>query len=256
MSKENIPFIHNYCDQWCDRCVFTTQCAVFQSEKQTPTEVLDRKNKIFWERLSQNFAKAKNLLEEAAKKSGLDLAAVELEMAESEKRELDLRKKSKAHAASQLSLEYSDLTQRWLKTQPGMLDKLEALKQDLTLGVESQQNAKDQIETIRESLSVVEWYSTFLHVKIVRALMSKAGREISGDDESKVQCDDNGSAKIALIGIERSMQAWANLFDLLPEQEDHFLIILSMLEKTKTALSTEFPHAMEFIRPGFDETAP
>jgi hypothetical protein len=250
MAIKNIPLIHNFCDRWCERCTFTTRCAVFQSEKQGANEDLDIKNRAFWERLSQNFAKAKTLLEEAAKKSGVDLASIEFTPADAERKEEDLRVKSNQHPAGKLSLEYSDLTRGWLKTQPGMLDKLELLKEELTLGIESQQHAKEQIETIKESLAVIEWYSTFIHIKLIRALMGK-GDELFDDDDD--QADFNGSAKIAIIAIERSMQSWIRIFELLPGEEDHFLRVLALLEKIKTEVLNEFPNAMRFVRPGFDE---
>jgi hypothetical protein len=47
--------------------------------------------------------------------------------------------------------------------------------------------------------------------------------------------------------------AWMKLFDLLPDQEDHFLKALSLLEKIKNETIIEFPEALKFVRPGFDE---
>jgi hypothetical protein len=129
------------------------------------------------------------------------------------------------------------------------MDKLELLKDALTLGVESQQNAKEQIETIKDSLAVIEWYSAFVHTKLLRAVMSQADEDLPDDFTN----DANGSAKTAVIGIERSMKAWVKIFALLPAEEDHFLNVLAMLEKLKNETLTEFPEAMRFVRPGFDE---
>lgn len=251
MSKGNIAGIHNFCDRWCERCFFTTRCSVYASENVAPGIEKDIKNKAFWERLSKNFEKAKFMLEDAAKKSGVDLKELELNMQETEKKEEELRARSLHHPISKLSLEYTDLAKNWLKTQPGMMDKLELLKEELTLGVESQKNAKDQIETIKDSLAVIEWYSTFIHIKFMRALMGKEDDDQS--DPDTYPRDSDGSAKIAIIGVERSMQAWLKVFELLPSQEDHFLKALSMLERIKNLALRDFPEAMKFIRPGFDE---
>jgi hypothetical protein len=50
-------------------------------------------------------------------------------------------------------------------------------------------------------------------------------------EEDPVQSDWNGSAKVALISVERSETAW----------------------QTIAAPSWAFPRAKEFVRPGFDE---
>ena len=83
------------------------------------------------------------------------------------------------------------------------------------------------------------------------------GKEFSPglDDDPEYQSDYDGSAKIAVIAIERSMQCWIKLYDLLPDEEHHFLKLLSMLERLKSMTIQEFPAAMAFKRPGFDDEA-
>jgi hypothetical protein len=253
MAKKNIPGIHNFCDRWCERCAFTSRCAVYENESSLSPDDHDIRNKAFWDRLSQNFTKAKSMIEEAAKKSGVDLDTLQLDLQDTEKKEDERRRTSEQHVIAKLSNEYRVVTDEWLKTQPGMMTKLEKLKVELEAGVEVQPSARDQIETIKESLAVIQWYSKFIYVKFVRALMSRANDYVTQLPDA--ERDENGSAKIAIIAIERSMLAWSALFELLPEQEDHFLNILSTLEKMKREALTEFPSAMEFVRPGFDEEA-
>jgi hypothetical protein len=252
MRKEKIPFIYNYCDRWCERCAYTSRCAVFlseQMEEKESLEGLEEKNQAFWDRLSRNMIKAKSLLEDLAKKSGITLNDINIDSQDIRKNE-KLRSDSTNHPLTMLSRKYDEVARQWLKTQPGMLDKLEELKHDLTIGVETQAQAHQHVSTIKDSLAVIQWYSSFICSKIVRALMGKDNDLFDNDD---AQNDSNGSAKVALIGIERSMQAWLDIFSLLPEQEDHFLNTLSLLEQMKGQLVKEFPHAMEFVRPGFDE---
>jgi hypothetical protein len=252
MSERNIPGIYNYCDRWCERCPFTGRCAVYESESvATPLEV-DVKNKAFWDRLSQNFAKARVMLEDAAKEHGIDMESVMENIDEVQKNEAAIEQEIEKHSLILMAKEYREFTDQWLKTQPGMMDKLEKLKENLTMGTESHEDAKIQTETIKDSLSVIEWYKHFLEVKLNRALRGRAdAAEFNEDNDSPHDYD--GSAKIAVIGVERSMQAWARLFDLLPDQEDTFLKVLALLERMKTKIVLEFPSAMEFVRPGFDE---
>ena len=251
MRKEKIPFIYNYCDRWCERCAYTSRCAVFLSEQLEEKEIANdpaKKNEAFWDRLSRNMIKAKSMLEEVARRSGITLNDIKVEP-EDLRREQALHAESDRHPAAQLSIQYERITRQWLKTQPGMLDKLEELKFDLTTGVESQEQAHRHVTMIKDSLAVIDWFSSLIYSKVVRALMGKG--DVFSDDD--MQNDSNGSAKVALIGIDRSMQAWLDIFNLLPEQEDHFLTTLSLLEQIKGHLIKEFPHAMDFVRPGFDE---
>lgn len=252
MSKQKIPGIYSYCDRWCERCAFTSRCAVYENESDIPPEELDMRNKAFWERLGKNIAKAGILLQKAAEERGVDLSAIDEKDEAFEKTRERIKLESSAHPLSKLSLTYAGLARQWLKTQPGMLDRLDNLKNELILGVESRAGAKQQTETIKDSLAVIQWYGAFIHVKLMRALMGRMNyREMPGDDE--FQRDFDGSAKIAMIAIDRSTQAWTSLFGMLPEKEDDFLKILSLLEKIKKIAKDEFPNADVFIRPGFDE---
>ena len=253
MAKRKIDGIYNYCDRWCERCTFTSRCAVYEDESQIPSEELDMKNKAFWERLGKNFIKAQEMLQKAAAEHGIDLDTVAAETEKTLRRKEEIKKESRKHPLGQLSLEYSETGREWLKTQPGMLDRLENLKAELNLGVETTDGARRQTEIIKDSLAVIQWYLVFIHVKLSRAMMGKLSSMEWDDDEDRYQRDYDGSAKIALIAIERSMHAWSSLFELLPENEDDFLKLLSMLEKIKSMTLKEFPGARDFIRPGFDD---
>jgi hypothetical protein len=83
-------------------------------------------------------------------------------------------------------------------------------------------------------------------------MMGKLSIEAWREDEDSPR-DYDGSAKVALLAVQRSIHAWSQLFGILPEKEDDFLQILSMLQKIKTMAEKEFPNALAFIRPGFDE---
>lgn len=254
MAAKNIAFIHNYCDRWCERCSFTSRCAVFQQEAKGD-ENIDLRNKLFWERLSENFAKARTLLEGMVEQAGIDLQALNAEMEKSADNIERNDRKSNEHPLNKEAMSYLHTTSQWLKTQPGMLEKLEVMKADLTMGIESQERARADMEMIKESLAVIEWYHHFIPPKISRAVRGRIDAMEWAEDMNDPQHDFNGSAKIAVIAIERSMAAWANLFNLLPEQEDHFLSVLGQLDKMKHELLAEFPLYNSFVRPGFDEVS-
>ena len=39
-KKSHIPGIYNYCDRWCERCKFTSQCLLFTNESKITTHQL------------------------------------------------------------------------------------------------------------------------------------------------------------------------------------------------------------------------
>lgn len=249
---KNIEGIYSYCDRWCERCTFTSRCAVYEDESTLAPEALDMRNKAFWDKLGQNFEKAQEILQKAAEHFGVDLENLPEESEETQKKRERIKVESREHPISKLTFQYSTIARAWLKTQPGMLDRLDTLKQELTLGTESTEGAKRETETIKDSLAVIQWYLAFIHVKLMRALMGKLS-DNGWEEENSFQRDFDGSAKIALIAIERSMQAWSSLFGILPEKEDDFLKVLSMLAKIKTMVREAFPKAESFVRPGFDD---
>jgi hypothetical protein len=65
--------------------------------------------------------------------------------------------------------------------------------------------------------------------------------------------DSDGSVKVALIAIDRSISAWKLMCDLRPENADSIHGLLFQLAKLRSGAEREFPNARDFIRPGFDE---
>ena len=66
--------------------------------------------------------------------------------------------------------------------------------------------------------------------------------------------DANGSAKIALVAMDRSIAAWRALQISLPEKSETIKPMLVELSGLRSAVEERFPRARDFIRPGFDES--
>jgi hypothetical protein len=248
MSLPKIEGIYNYCDRWCERCTFTSRCAIFEKDKKHP----DQKTRAFQERLGENILKANAILRKAAQDAGLNMEAAQARIDESVRRNEQIEIEVRQHPMMTLSAQYIVTGREWLKRQPGMLEHLEDLKTQLTIGMETNEGAKRETRVIKESLAAIQWYLDFIHDRLSRALegklMSLEGQGMNADGPR----DHDGSAKIAIIAIDRSIEAWSELFTILPEEEDHFLKVLSMLERIKKSAIGEFPLATSFMRPGFD----
>jgi hypothetical protein len=104
-------------------------------------------------------------------------------------------------------------------------------------------------EALQDAIEVIRWYQFMPAAKIARGFM----RNDLGVEGDPVQNDSNGSVKVALIAIDRSIAAWGRLKSFLPEKAGGVLPILARLETLRRHTEQEFPNARDFIRPGFDE---
>ena len=106
---------------------------------------------------------------------------------------------------------------------------------------------------MREPLDIAAWDSTQMCAKLYRALHGRdcyqAGEETGWDDP--VQNDWNGSAKVVLLGIERSQRAWSMLASCTDDRVPATLA--AWLLDLRAGVEQEFPDAWNFRRPGFDD---
>lgn len=90
--------------------------------------------------------------------------------------------------------------------------------------------------------------------KVHRAVTSAEDEEWEAVDP---QGDANGSAKVALLLIEESREAWRLLMQPGRSMGNGAPArFVRTLEKLEAGLHERFPRALEFVRPGFDTVAP
>ena len=103
-------------------------------------------------------------------------------------------------------------------------------------------------------IEIIQWDHLFIHVKLTRAIGSQAEEELETDPDLRaLMTDSDGSAKSALVGMDRSLAAWAALRPHLPEQHDVILDFQLRLARVRRDAEKLFPNARAFVRPGFDE---
>jgi len=88
-------------------------------------------------------------------------------------------------------------------------------------------------------------------VKTMRALSGRK-EELEDPEIADFPKDSDGSAKVALIGIDRSIAAWRMMQLSLPDRVESIVPLMLQLERLRQRLENSFPHARNFIRPGFD----
>jgi hypothetical protein len=90
-------------------------------------------------------------------------------------------------------------------------------------------------------------------VKIIRALSCRTDGWEDSPDLAEFPKDSDGSAKVALIGIDRSIAAWRLLQLSTPDRAETIVPLILQLERLGRRVEKSFPEARDFIRPGFDE---
>ena len=72
----------------------------------------------------------------------------------------------------------------------------------------------EQTTGLEEAIEVVRWYQHFIHVKLMRAVAGQLRERSQPPDE--FPRDSDGSAKVALIAIDRSIGAWGEIRNQIP----------------------------------------
>jgi hypothetical protein len=97
--------------------------------------------------------------------------------------------------------------------------------------------------------AVIGWFETMIPAKVHRAIQGLADDWIERDWPA----DHDGSAKVALLGIERSHAAWLKLVDLGLATRGDVEPFIADLVWLGEAMERVFPRARAFVRPAFDE---
>ena len=234
-NPDLISGIYNYCDRWCERCPLTSRCLVYATEQEDDNSFPrnDLRNEAFWQKLSVIFQETRGLIVEWAKEANVDLNGSK---DEDESRQQRKRQLVDNHPLTKAGKKYANAASDWFRE----LDQMFEVNENF-----------EQLEDARE---VVQWYQYQIAVKTMRAL---SGRKEELDEDPEIvefPKDSDGSAKVALIGVDRSIAAWRLMQLSLPERTASIVPLILQLERLRNRLDKAFPEARDFVRPGFDET--
>jgi len=253
-----IEGIYNYCDRWCERCPFTSRCMLYAMEEEDRDDPAahDINSEAFWNKLASIFKQTHEMIATMAAERGIDLESLDVESAREDKNRRKARTKSNPLARS--AERYVKLVNEWFDHEyPDSEQKRDAdpTRGDLPL---VDFDAQDRASNIQDAIAVIRWYQFQIAVKIMRGLMRDDPEEEEEEREEEEaeaarQSDSDGSVKVALIGMERSISAWERLRELLPEKTDSIMPMMLHLEQLRRATELAFPKAQSFVRPGFDE---
>ena len=270
-----IPLIHNYCDRRCEKCRFIRQCRVGYMEADLVNEEttdgegatdsaearLLRLMGIDPEEMEQDNApeEAQNEDERSALEQALAAhrppepeTDEEADMADYRREHERRRAAAESAPLSMLAKAYGELVDDWLEP------RMDALTQrGVTFHPHQELSVNAGLRTpdvlvLSEAFEEVMWFQHMLWVKCQRALQGRADDEEEDFDLDPVQSDWNGTAKLCLHIVERSLAAWATVAELLPQEADGIGALREALHRCRQELHSTFPNAEKFIRPGFD----
>lgn len=250
MSSENhIPGIYNWCDRWCEKCPFINRCAVGEVEKEL-LDADDEDAEAFEQKLLQSFEDAMEKLDEMAEEMGFDPEDTDPEEEAEIEAEMNLQNIIiDTHPLPDFANQYLNKVESWfakdeikqlLKAYEDALDYADKPMLDMGAAL-----------TFNECVDIIYWYKFFIPAKCHR--MIGETQDEFWDDEPPHTRPYNGTAKITLIAIERSIAAWSSLSELLKDYKSQMEPFLRHLKQLRGMIDDNFPDAQLFVRPGFDE---
>jgi hypothetical protein len=245
-----ISGIYNYCDRWCERCMLASRCLNFAMQEEDPSspEARDMNNKEFWEKLSDTFCATLELIRETAEEQGIDLDSVDVEETAAEERQR--REEAESNDCCAGAKRYADDVRRWFESSQGLFQqKGRELESEALLGLPGRDPERAALD-LKDAVEVIRWYQHQIYVKLMRAVTGEMrGRPEMIEDFPK---DSDGSAKVALIGMDRSIAAWGEMRLHFPDHEREIIDLLVQLTRLRKRTEEVFSDARAFVRPGFD----
>lgn len=244
-----IPGIYNYCDRWCEKCQQRLRCMSYVMGKKLeerggfePERQEAQEDENIWTRLKSVFESTYEVLHELADERGIDVEDI--------------------YVSENINKEF------WGEEYEG---RLKGLKEILLIGesdiiricmiyefladkclekvFELLDDREGKMEPIDEALEVVGWYLDLIQAKMRRALCAYYYHSEKEEEHTE---DYNGSAKVALISIDRSLENWRIVEKYCPHFKEDINHLVVVLEQLRSDIEAQFPTARGFLRPGFE----
>ena len=216
--------IFNYCDRWCEACAFTSRCRLFADQARIEAAMDPNLKAIVDAPLlpQEEPPPPPRWMQELIDEMN-EVASRPLTDEEQRAAEPTIRPEHQAIQARAMA--YMMAIHAWLK------------------------RGGEQHCDPRDPIAVIGWYATLNSGKVYRALIGLA----DDDGDREFPPDHEGSAKVAIIGVERSIDAWRALAATGAITEDQARPFMTELGWMQRRLDEVFPMARAFVRPGLDE---
>jgi hypothetical protein len=217
-----LPGVYNYCDRWCEHCPVTGRCLVFAAERlrapaSSPSRVVSETQELL-----QEIGDDLERMESTLAANAVTRAAA----APAPGSRADTPEAAPVHPLEFLARHYAQQTAGFLLSLP----------------------SPPPSSRPPSPLEVIAWFHVLIVTKTHRALDSH--REAL-TEVPEMLSDALGSAKVALIGIDRSLAAWQQV--ALEDEDARIAALIEVLQALRTGIEIRFPGARRFVRPGLDD---
>jgi hypothetical protein len=266
-SRDPIRLIHNYCDRWCDKCPFTDRCEVYFEQKEIEdymrTAQPDAEEmKKMSAQLSSAMERLRDVLEQLkALSDEMETKDTEPPKAPEPPKTLpefstdhhpisEEAQKMLAESAFDTARNYAlDVNQFFEDNSDFFAAQEIALASKIEAGTSID---FDQLQFLGESAATIRQFQHFIFMKTRRALTDLD--ELSDPDLcDPIQNDQNGSAKICMIVIQRSNDAWNFFTQVFPEKRREVNHLKNHLQFVAKVINKLLPNWEKFHRPVFDD---
>jgi len=214
--------IFNYCDRWCERCPFTSHCRVFADHAEMEaSQDANLKAVVEAPPLPQDIPPPPPWMQVLI--AEMDEACRNPPSPE-EREPIRPRVPSEHEPIDARAMQYALGTFRWLTATEGTSPGAPAEPRD-----------------------VISWFHSIIAAKVNRALTRWPDADL--DEE----VDHDGSAKVALLGIDESRAAWLALINRGSVGRNEAEAFIADLVWLGEELERVRPNARAFVRPAFDE---
>jgi hypothetical protein len=220
-----IKGIHEACDQWCMYCGVTHRCLAFRCAG------VEDENPV-WDTCSDDFTHVMDgvvFLKDLAEVEGRQ-APPEIEVMVSRDRDKQAIVDALSDPLEHVGRNYMDVSSSYLVSRP-----------DYPFDIARRPSGPTPLE-------VFAWDHALVPARIFRAILNaaEAAKGVTARHEDALR-----AAKVALIGIDRSLTALASM---ATEDDDPRLELLqAQLRRLRREVDARFPGARDFVRTGLDD---
>ncbi|MBN2572291.1 MAG: hypothetical protein JXA68_09195 [Ignavibacteriales bacterium] len=240
MKKNLIPGIYNYCDMWCEQCKYTTQCLVFQKEKERRIKHLENDedpddiNSVL-EDVKESFQEAFMLIKE--QKGELEI--------ETE----DVGESKFITAPDFTKYNIHSIGNEYFSRGIELLESLSKYYSLIVLCCDGEDVVYDEDSLdIKNNIQILSYYTHQVFSKIRRLIMELEDKVM---DEYLLEAR-NITAKIIYIALTRSSEALGYFYQLENGFEEEIEEMLLLTNKVKDELLSLVPDVENYKRKYFD----
>ena len=220
-----IKGVYHGCDQWCMYCPVTQRCLAYRCSP----EIRSGKHDIY-SSLADRLYEGLAFLKAQSKAEGQSTVELDAMLANDPRKQAHLIQLD--DPIERMGRRYGRVSIAYLSSRP-----------DYPFDLNPRPTGPTPIE-------VFAWFHRLVPAKVYRALLSAANAargDASAADDARI------SAKVALIGIDRSLDALEAM--AADEDDPRFELLQMQLRRLRRELEGRFPDARGCIRPGLDVPA-